>query len=110
MSLRVLKKDRAQRKAARREAREAVPAADRALFEKLRAKRLELAKAQNVPPYVIFHDKTLTDMAARYPRSVHELAGIPGVGDFKLARFGQAFLDVIKAHDLSPPENVGPDV
>jgi ATP-dependent DNA helicase RecQ len=105
-----LKKDKAERKAARRDAREAVPAAHRDLFEKLRAKRLELAKAQNVPPYVIFHDKTLAEMAARNPRSVHELAGIPGVGDVKLTRFGQAFLDVIKAHDLSPTENVRPDV
>ena len=72
-----------------------VPTADRALFEKLRATRLELAKAENVPPYVIFHDKTLAEMAARHPRSMTELAGIPGVGEVKLARYGQVFLQVI---------------
>jgi ribonuclease D len=109
LSLRVLKRARPERKAARREAREAVPAADRALFEKLRAKRLELGKAENVPPYVIFHDKTLAEMAARYPRSVAELAGILGVGEVKLARFGQAFLEIIKAHEMRPRENVRPD-
>ena len=64
LSLRVLKRARPERRAARREAREAVPAADRALFEKLRANRLELAKAANVPPYVIFHDKTLVRLDA----------------------------------------------
>src|SRR6516165_3019621 len=95
LSLRVLKSAKSERKAARRDAREAIPAADRALFEKLRAKRLELAKAQNVPPYVIFHDKTLAEMAARNPRSVAELADIPGVGEVKLARYGEAFLMVI---------------
>ncbi|MBV9237446.1 MAG: DNA helicase RecQ [Xanthobacteraceae bacterium] len=110
LSLRALKKDKAERKAARRDTREAIPAADRDLFEKLRAKRLELAKAQNVPPYVIFHDKTLAEMAARNPRSIAELAGIPGIGEVKLARFGLAFLDVIKAHDMSHAETVGPNV
>ena len=98
LSLRALKKGGPARKTARREAKEAVAVADRALFDKLRAKRLELAKAENVPPYVIFHDKTLADMAARAPRSVAELAGIPGVGEVKLTRFGQAFLEIITAH------------
>jgi ATP-dependent DNA helicase RecQ len=62
LSLRALKKARPERKSAHRATEQALPAAqalaaaDRALFEKLRAKRLELAKAQNVPPYVIFHD------------------------------------------------------
>jgi len=99
LSLRVAKKAKPERKAARGQAREAVPLADRALFETLRAKRLELAKAANVPPYVIFHDKTLAEMAARYPRSVAELAAIPGVGEAKLARYGSAFLKVINGHD-----------
>jgi ATP-dependent DNA helicase RecQ len=98
LNLRVLKRARSERKSARREAREAVPAADQGLFEKLRAKRLELAKAQNVPPYVIFHDRTLAEMAARCPRSVAELAAIPGVGEAKLARYGAAFLEIINGH------------
>jgi len=67
LSLRVLKKTRRDRKSAR-QATQVFPATDRGLFERLRAKRLELAKAQGVPPYVIFHDKTLAEMAARRPR------------------------------------------
>ena len=98
LSLRVLKKARMERRSARREAREAVPAVNHGLFEKLRAKRLELAKAQNVPPYVIFHDRTLVEMAARRPRSVAGLAAIPGVGEAKLARYGEAFLEIINGH------------
>src|SRR5262249_43858279 len=99
LSLRALKKARPERKSARRKIEQALPAADLALFEKLRAKRLELAKAQSVPPYVIFHDKTLAEMAARCPRSVAELAAIPGVGEIKLVRYGEAFLKVINGHD-----------
>ncbi len=99
LSLRVLKKASRERKSARRATEQALPAADRALFEKLRAKRLELAKAQNVPPYVIFHDKTLAEMAARLPRSMAEFAGISGAGAVKLARYGEAFLKVIDGHE-----------
>jgi ATP-dependent DNA helicase RecQ len=106
LSLRALKKAKPERKSAHRTTEQALPAAqalaaaDRALFEKLRAKRLELAKAQNVPPYVIFHDKTLAEMAVRRPRSVAELATIPGAGQVKLARYGEAFLKVINGHDV----------
>jgi ATP-dependent DNA helicase RecQ len=98
LSLRVLKKAKPERARAGREAREAVPATDRALFEALRAKRLELAKAQGVPPYVVFHDRTLAEMAAHRPRSAAELAAIPGVGEGKLARYGEVFLEVIGGH------------
>ena len=100
LSLRALKKARPERKSAHRETGQALPAADRALFEKLRAKRLELAKAQNVPPYVIFHDKTLAEMAMRRPRSVTALATIPCAGQVKLARYGEIFLKVINGHDV----------
>jgi ribonuclease D len=104
-----LKKARPERKSARREAREAFPAADRALFEKLRAKRLELARAQNVPPYVIFHDRTLAEMAARRPQSLAELASIPGAGEVKLARYGKAFLEVVNGQDMRATEDIRPD-
>jgi ATP-dependent DNA helicase RecQ len=99
LSLRALKEARRERKSARRATEQALPTADRALFEKLRSKRLELAKAQNVPPYVIFHDKTLAEMAARLPRSMAEFAAIPGAGEVKRARYGEAFLKVINGHD-----------
>ena len=100
LSLRAAKKAKPERKAARRDAREAIPPDGRALFEALRARRLELAKAANVPPYVIFHDKTLVDMASRRPQSLAGMAAIPGVGEAKLARYGDAFLEVIQGHAL----------
>ena len=98
--LRVLKKAKPERSSVR-EAKEALDATDDALFEKLRARRLELAKAQNVPPYVIFHDRTLMEMAARCPRSSADLRAIAGVGEAKLARYGEAFLEVINGHEAT---------
>ncbi|MEO8083393.1 MAG: DNA helicase RecQ [Ardenticatenales bacterium] len=72
--------------------------ADPKLFEALRACRLALAREQAVPPYVIFHDKTLLAMAARRPTTTAALGGLSGVGEVKLERYGEAFLDVIRAH------------
>ncbi len=95
LNLRVFKRAKGRRTSSGSEATQELPAANRALFEKLRARRMELAKAQNVPPYVIFHDRTLAEMAARQPESLDELATIPGVGQAKLARYGDAFLRVI---------------
>ena len=109
LSLRVSKKARSERKSARRESWQAFPTANHALFEKLRAKRLELAKAQNVPPYVIFHDRTLGEMAARSLRSLAELAAVPGVGAAKLARYGEAFLEVINGHGTRAGGSIRPD-
>ena len=106
LNLRVLKKSRSER---RREASRARPAADHALFEKLRAKRLELARMQNEPPYVIFHDRTLAEMAARRPRSIDELGAIAGVGAAKLARYGEAFLAITKGDDESARYDGCPD-
>jgi ATP-dependent DNA helicase RecQ len=109
LRLRVSKKARPGKKSVRREAKEALSAADRALFEKLRAKRLELAKVQNLPPYVILHDKTLQEMAARAPSNRMELAQISGVGEAKLARYGEAFLEVIAAHDTVAEKDIRPE-
>lgn len=69
--------------------------ADRSLFQALREKRTEIARSQNVPPYVIFHDKTLIELAAERPGSRSEMAKIPGVGEAKLGRYGDVFLAVI---------------
>jgi ATP-dependent DNA helicase RecQ len=69
-----------------------------ALFALLRAKRKELADADGVPPYVIFSDRTLVEMAAYFPQSREALLGISGVGQVKLAQFGDEFLDVIKPY------------
>jgi ATP-dependent DNA helicase RecQ len=72
--------------------------ADHALFEALRACRSALAKAQAVPAYVILPDRSLLDMARRKPANLEEMAGIHGVGDAKLKRFGGEFLDVVRRY------------
>jgi len=71
---------------------------DQALFQALRARRTALAKAQSVPAYVILPDRSLLDMARRKPETAAEMAGIHGVGEAKLARYGEAFLEVIRGH------------
>ena len=68
------------------------------LWEALRQRRRELAESQRVPPYVIFHDASLQEMAERRPRTLEEFADISGVGEAKLRRYGQTFLDIICAH------------
>ena len=71
--------------------------ADDPLFEALRERRRELAKAAGVPPYVIFHDSVLRDMAARRPASRAELAVLSGIGARKLDAYGDAFIEVIRS-------------
>ena len=66
------------------------------LFDVLRTVRRDLAKAQGVPPYVIFHDATLRDMAALKPRDQQEMAMVSGVGARKLEAYGDAFLEAIR--------------
>ena len=68
------------------------------LWEALRTRRRELAEAQGVPPYVIFHDATLREMLARRPSSLAELAEINGVGAKKLDRYGEHFLKVLRGN------------
>ncbi len=65
---------------------------DKSLFEKLKQVRLELAKDANIPPYVIFHDKTLIEMVFQRPSSIEELSSIQGVGSSKRAKYGDIFL------------------
>ena len=100
--------DRAERRAARsagrkegRAARERnsleITADEQPLWDALRATRARLAKEQNVPAYVIFHDATLLDMLREHPTSMRELGGISGVGATKLERYGEAFLAVLTA-------------
>jgi ATP-dependent DNA helicase RecQ len=69
-----------------------------ALFALLRQKRKELADEAGVPPYVIFSDRTLIEMAAYYPQSVSSLLHISGVGQVKLQRYGESFLETIKSY------------
>jgi ATP-dependent DNA helicase RecQ len=72
-----------------------LPAGAAPVFEQLRAWRAASAKEQGVPAYVIFHDATLRQIAARAPRTLDDLSGISGVGEAKLARYGQQVLDVL---------------
>lgn len=66
------------------------------LFAKLKAKRLEIAKANKLPPYIIFHDKTLLEMAKLKPKNQEEMHKITGVGETKFKHYGEVFLEVIK--------------
>jgi ATP-dependent DNA helicase RecQ len=68
---------------------------DEPLWEALRELRLRLAKEQDVPPYVIFHDATLREMLARRPTSTAELENVPGIGEKKRDAYGREFVDVI---------------
>jgi len=68
------------------------------LFDALRALRRELAQEAGVPPYVVFHDSVLREMAASRPASLSELSAIGGVGTRKLDAYGDAFLAVIRQH------------
>ncbi len=69
-----------------------------ALFALLRQKRKELADQDNVPPYVIFSDKTLVEMAAYYPQSLASLMSISGVGQVKARQFGDSFVAVVREY------------
>ncbi len=86
-------------KPGRRDRTAAPPAtpAEGGVFEALRAWRAAEAKAQAVPPYVIFHDTVLREIAAVRPATADELGGIKGVGTSKLARYGAAVLALVRA-------------
>ncbi|MDO9476624.1 MAG: DNA helicase RecQ [Pseudohongiella sp.] len=73
---------------------------DRRLFEALRLCRKHLAEQFDVPPYVIFHDATLLDMVHLRPLNAQQLLSVNGVGQGKLAKYGDAFLRIINEHEL----------
>lgn len=70
----------------------------RPLFDTLRAVRLELAKDEHIPPFVIFSDATLWDMAALKPDSLDAMSQIKGVGSFKLHKYGRQFVGAIQSY------------
>jgi ATP-dependent DNA helicase RecQ len=69
---------------------------DDPLWQTLKAKRLELAREQGVPPYVIFHDSTLLEIMNQRPQTLDEMGRISGVGQAKLAKYGDAFLQALE--------------
>ena len=88
------KSSKAERAARAKEGYEGV--SDDPLWHALKAKRLELAKEQGVPPYVIFHDSTLLEILNQKPQTLDQMGHISGVGQAKLVRYGDAFLQVLE--------------
>ena len=93
-----LRRDAARSKA-KQQTRTALPDnIDVALWEALRERRRELAEEQGVPPYVIFHDRTLQEMCLTLPRNATQFGRLTGVGDRKLNKYGESFIEVIDDH------------
>ncbi|MEX2503024.1 MAG: RQC domain-containing protein, partial [Trueperaceae bacterium] len=88
----------------RRRSVEELPSEVRARFESLRQLRSELAKAQGVPPYVVFHDATLREMAERVPVDDDGLSRISGVGEGKRSKYGPRFLEALRAMATADPD------
>jgi ATP-dependent DNA helicase RecQ len=84
-------------------------ACDEALFERLRGLRKRLADEQGVPPYIIFSDVALRQMARAYPATSMEFARISGVGQRKLEQFGKVFLAEIAEHLRTSPKQIFAD-
>lgn len=97
--VRVVEAERPRRNAGRNLAVEALDTDVRARFEVLRAWRRDRAAEQHVPPYVIFQDKTLVEIALSEPRTLDALGRISGVGAGKLERYGKGVLEALAAAD-----------
>jgi ATP-dependent DNA helicase RecQ len=100
--------ERASKRSPQRERQAKAPApsaetelsgADQALLARLRDLRRTISKEEQVPAYVIFPDRTLAEMAVRRPRNDTQMAEIRGVGAVKLERYGERFLNVLRASD-----------
>ena len=86
------------KKSSLKTARVAPEVKDQPLFDALRALRKSIADEDSIPPYVIFHDKTLAEMVSVQPSSLSEMARISGVGEKKLDKYGAEFLGIIRDH------------
>lgn len=69
---------------------------DRSLFEKLRTLRLDIARAEKVPPYIVFSDKTLVQMCILKPQTKEEMLQVSGVGEMKYTKYGEKFLEIVQ--------------
>jgi len=97
IELRLREDRKVEVKKKRRDTAVTLAPADQSMFEALRERRKEISDQLDVPPYVIFHDATLKQMAEHRPMTEAALLSINGVGAAKLARYGKAFLEVIAA-------------
>ena len=96
----LFRKDRLAKKTTRKRRKKkemGLDAMQASLFERLRQHRLELSRQLEVPPYTIFHDSTLVEMSQLKPQTLSQMAMISGVGQKKLEKWGQGFLDIITA-------------
>jgi ATP-dependent DNA helicase RecQ len=92
-----LKREEAKAKERRRKTAED-GSYDETLFDRLRVIRKKIAGESRVPPYVVFSDKTLHEMCRHFPKTASEMRQISGVGDVKLQRYGEAFLEEIRTY------------
>lgn len=74
-------------------------AKDEALFAKLRARRMELARAERVPPYMICSDRTLIELCLKKPKNKEEMLGISGIGTHKYEKYGETFLKFLRENE-----------
>jgi len=102
LQLRVEQK-RARKARTSRAAAELDSEPDKQLFEALRALRRELAQTQGVPPYVVFHDATLVELVSQRPQTRDQLASVSGLGERKIAAYGQAVLDLLREYGNGRP-------
>jgi ATP-dependent DNA helicase RecQ len=70
---------------------------EHSLFERLRARRAEIAKQRTIPAYIVAHDRTLVDMARKKPRTPEAMLCVHGMGPSRVEQYGERFLDVIVA-------------
>ncbi len=94
-----------EKKTAKKTGIEQTAAFDHELFELLRALRKQLADEQNIPPYIVFSDRSLRDMASKLPQSAEDLLVVSGVGETKLERYGRQFLNLIRRYCEEHPEH-----
>jgi ATP-dependent DNA helicase RecQ len=99
-------KEPERKKASRRRNTDSLTAAGYDLFEELRRLRLEIAREEALPPYIIFNDKTLIDMCVKLPKTEDDFLGVSGVGGNKLAKYGAKFLAAIASFVESRPNAV----
>ena len=98
LSLPPLKEKAAGKSVSMSPGKEGAKESDKALFEGLRKLRLELARKEGLPPYCIFHDRTLWEMVSKLPTTQHEMMTIVGVGEITFKKYGRSFLDLISSY------------
>ena len=83
---------------------------DKVLFSILISERKKIAKSKGIPPYAIFQESSIEEMAIKYPESVNELKNINGVGEGKAVKFGESFVilisDYVNENDIQRPDDL----